>query len=232
MVKTKSKYDSIKYWPENERPRDLMLNKGTEYVSDAVLIAALLGSGTKGKDAVSLGRELLKLFGGLRGLLNANVSEIKKIKGLGEAKTARLIACTELAKRQLQQEIIGKYYINSDKDVYNYLCLSMKDLTEEIFKVIFLNNSSAILSVDVLFKGTVNKAVVYPREVIKKAFETGATAVVFAHNHPCGNLKPSLQDLNITKKLVSACKIVEIETLDHVIISPSGYFSFKREGLL
>lgn len=226
------KNNSIKHWPENERPRDMILKKGTEYVSDAGLIAALLGSGTKGKDAVSLGRELLKQFGGLRGLLNANAADIKRIKGLGEAKIAKLIACSELAKRQLKQEIIGKSYIKSDKDVFDYLSLSMKDLGEEVFKVIFLNNASTILSVDVLFKGTVNKAVVYPRKVIRKAFETGATAVIFAHNHPCGNLKPSKQDLDITRKLVSACNAVEIQTLDHIILSPFGYFSFKRKGLI
>ena len=224
--------NSIKTWPKYERPRELILGKGSQYVSDAGLIAILLGSGTKGKDAVSLGRELLKHFGGLSGLLNAKIIDMKKIKGLGEAKIAKLVACSELARRQLKQEIIGKCYIKSDKDVFDYLSLSMKDLKEEVFKVIFLNSACIILSIDVLFKGTVDKAIIYPREVIKKAIEIGATSVIFVHNHPCGSLKPSRHDLDITEKLVLACNAVDIRTLDHIIVSSFGYFSFKSKGLL
>ena len=138
----------IKSWPKSERPRELLLEKGPEYVSDAGLVAILLRSGIEGKDAVTLGRELLKHFGGLRGLLNANKKDLEEIKGLGTAKIAQLLAATEIAKRQLKEEIIGKTVINGPEDVIEYLSLSMSNLKEEVFKVIYLNSANVVLAAE------------------------------------------------------------------------------------
>ena len=226
--KTKS---SIKTWPKYERPRELLLEKGADHVSDAGLIAILLRSGTRGKDAVSLARDLISHFGGLRGLLNARKSDLEKIKGLGNAKIAQLMAAIEITKRQLKEEIIGKNYIENDKDVIDYLSISMRDLKEEFFKVIYLNKANIILSIDELARGTVDQASIYPREVIKSALDKGARAVIFIHNHHSGSKKPSKFDIDVTKKLISACNTVDITPLDHIIISPYGHVSLKNKGL-
>lgn len=228
--KTK-KTDGIKNWPRSERPRELLLEKGPEYVSDAGLVAILLRTGMKGKDAVSLGRELLEQFGGLGGLLHANRKALEEIKGLGTAKIAQLLAATEIAKRQLKEEIIGKAIINGPEDVLEYLSLSMSNLKEEVFKVIYLNNANVVLAAEDLFKGTVNQSAVYPREIIKKAFELNASGLIFVHNHPSGNLKPSKHDLSLNERLIKACCAVDLTPLDHLIIGPTGHISFKEKGL-
>ena len=221
----------IKGWPRSERPRELLLEKGPEYVSDAGLVAILLRTGIKGKDAVALARELLKHFGGLRGLLNANKTDIEKIKGLGTAKIAQLLAATEIAKRQLEEEIIGKTAINGPEDVLEYLALSMSNLKEEAFRVIYLNSANVVLAAEDLFKGTVNQSAVYPREIIKRAFELNATGLIFVHNHPSGNLKPSQHDLSLNERLIKACRAVDLTPLDHIIVGPTGHISFKEKGL-
>lgn len=221
--------NSIKTWPKYERPREFLLEKGADHVSDAGLIAILLRSGTKGKDAVSLARDLIKYFGGLRGLLSAEKSELEKIKGLGSAKIAQLLAAVEIIKRQLKEDIIGKQYVENDKDVIDYLSLSMRDLKEEFFKVLYLDRANTILEVETIAKGTVNQAVIYPREVMKTAIAKNASAVIFVHNHPAGGTKPSQLDIDITKKLISACRVVDITPLDHIIISQHGHFSLKSE---
>lgn len=217
----------IKSWPKSERPRELLLEKGPEYVSDAGLVAILLRIGVKGKDAVTLGRELLNHFGGLRGLLNANKKDLEKIKGLGTAKIAQLLAATEIAKRQLKEEIIGKALVSGPEDVLEYLSLSMSNLTEEVFKVIYLDGANVVLAADDLFKGTVDHAAVYPRDIIKRAFELNASGLIFVHNHPSGNLRPSQPDLSLKEKLNKACLAVDLAPLDHLIIGPAGYVSFK-----
>jgi len=217
----------IKGWPKSERSRELLLEKGPEYVSDAGLVAILLRIGIKGKDAVTLGRELLTHFGGLRGLLNANKKDLKKIKGLGTAKIAQLLAATEIAKRQLKEEIIGKALVSGPEDVLEYLSLSMSNLTKEVFKVIYLDGANVVLAADDLFKGTVDHAAVYPRDIIKRAFELNASGLIFIHNHPSGDLKPSQPDLLLKEKLNKACLAVDLAPLDHLIIGPAGYVSFK-----
>ncbi|MDY6854684.1 MAG: DNA repair protein RadC [Thermodesulfobacteriota bacterium] len=230
-MKESNKNHGIKSWPRSERPRELLLEQGPEYVSDAGLVAILLRTGIKGKDAVTLGRELLKQFGGLGGLLNANKRDLKKIKGLGTAKIAQLLAATEIAKRQLKEEVVGKKVINGPEDVIEYLSLSMANLKDEVFKVLYLDSAHVVLSAEVLFKGTVDQSAVYPREIIKRAFELNATSLIFVHNHPSGNLKPSQHDLSLNRKLAKACLAVDLTPLDHFIISPRGYLSLKNEGM-
>lgn len=226
---TKSK--GIKYWPKSEQPREILLEKGPEFISDAGLVAILLRTGVKGKDAVTLSRELLNHFGGLRGILNANKKDLEKVKGLGAAKIAQLLAAFEIAKRQLKEELVDNKAIKGPEDVIAYLALSMADLKEEVFSVIYLNSANVILSIEELFKGTVDQSAVYPREVIKRALELNASALIFVHNHPSGDLKPSKQDLSINQKLKNACQAVDITPLDHLLITPTGYLSFKEKGL-
>ncbi len=230
MDETKTNH-GIKSWPKSERPRELLLEKGPEYVSDAGLVAILLRIGIEGKDAVTLARELLKHFGGLRGLLNADKKDLENIKGLGTAKIAQLLAATEIAKRQLKEEIVGKTVINEPEDVLEYLSLSMSNLKEEVFKVIYLNSANVVLAAEDLFKGTVDQSAVYPREIIKRAFDLNASGLIFVHNHPSGSLKPSKHDLSLNEKLVKACRAVDLTPLDHIIIGPTGYFSLKEKGL-
>ena len=223
--------NSIKSWPRHERPRELLLEKGPDHLSDAGLIAILLRSGTKGKDAVSLARDLIKRFDGLRGLLSAKKSDLERIKGLGNAKIAQLMAVIEITRRQLQEEIIGTNYVENDRDVIDYLSLSMRDLKEEFFKIIYLNRANSILSIEDIARGTVDQASIYPREIIKNALDIGASAIIFVHNHPSGSIEPSQRDIDITKRLISACRSVDITPLDHIIVSPYGHLSLKEKGL-
>jgi DNA repair protein RadC len=222
----------IKSWPKSERPREILLEKGPEFVSDAGLVAILLRTGLKGKDAVTLSRELLHHFGGLKGILNANKKELEKVKGLGTAKISQLLAAIEIAKRQLKEGIVGNKPIKGPEDVIEYVSLSMANLKEEIFKVIYLNSANIILAMEDLFKGTVNQSAVYPREVVKRALELNACALIFVHNHPSGDLNPSQQDLSLNEKLIQACLAIDLTPLDHLIISPAGYISFKEKGLI
>ena len=221
----------IKSWPKSERPREILLEKGPEFVSDAGLVAILLRTGLKGKDAVTLSRELLHHFGGLKGILNANKKELEKVKGLGTAKISQLLAAIEIAKRQLKEGIVGNKPIKGPEDVIEYVSLSMANLKEEIFKVIYLNSANIILAMEDLFKGTVNQSAVYPREVVKRALELNACALIFVHNHPSGNTQASEDDVKLTKRLVEAGQIVGIPVLDHIIIGDKNFLSLKREGL-
>jgi DNA repair protein RadC len=218
----------IKDWPKSERPRELLLEKGPEFVSDAGLVAILLRIGIKGKDAVSLGRELIHRFGGLRGLLNTDKKELEKVPGLGPAKIAQLLAATEIAKRQLKEQFVNGIKIHGPEDLIEYLSASTANLKEEVFKVVFLNSANVVLAIEDLFKGTVDQSAVYPREVIKRALELNASGLIFVHNHPSGDLEPSKSDLSLNRKLIEACLAVNLTPLDHLIISPAGYFSIKE----
>jgi DNA repair protein RadC len=205
----------------------LLLERGPEFVSDAGLVAILLRIGIKGKDAVSLGRDLIHRFGGLRGLLNADKKELEKVPGLGPAKIAQLLAATEIAKRQLKEQVVNRIKIHGPEDLIEYLSASMANLKEEVFKVVFLNSANVVLAIEDLFKGTVDQSAIYPREVIKRAFELNASGIIFVHNHPSGDLKPSKSDLSLKQKLIEACLAVNLTPLDHLIISQAGYVSFK-----
>ncbi len=222
----------IKYWPVSERPREVLLEKGPEFVSDAGLLAIILRTGVKGKDAVSLGRELIERFGGLRGILRADRAELQKIRGLGAAKIAQLMAAIEIVRRQLKEDILDRAVIKGPGDVADYLSLTMADRKEEVFRVLYLNSAHMVLTIEDVCKGTIDQSAVYPREVIKGAFDVGASALIFVHNHPSGNLEPSEQDLLLTRKLVEACRAVDLKPLDHVIVGAAGYTSFKERGLL
>lgn len=218
----------IRNWPASERPRETLIEKGSGAVSDAGLIAVLLRSGSKGEDAVALARNMIKKFGGLGPLLHASKQELEKIKGLGSAKIAVIMAAMELARRMANESMLGMECLTSGEEVFRYLKDSMKGLKKEVFKVLYLNNANRILAVENLFEGTVDQSVIYPREVIKRALEIGATGIICAHNHPAGETKPSQHDIELTRKLFRACEAVDIRPLDHVIIADDKHVSIME----
>ncbi len=217
----------IKDWPESERPREMLLEKGPAAVSDAGLIAILLRVGRQGEDAVTLARRLLRQFGGLGPLLHASQCKLAGIKGLGSAKIATLLAAQEIAKRKSTEALAGKDAVRCADDVFGHLATSMKGLKKEVFAVLYLDQANRILAAENLFEGTVDQSAIYPREIIKRAFEIGSTGLIFAHNHPSGDLKPSPEDIAITQKLFRACEAVDLRPLDHLIITDGGYTSIK-----
>ncbi len=231
-VKSEPKFFSIKHWPKNERPRESLLEKGAETVSDAGLLAILLGTGSVRKDAVSLSRELLGTFGGFRGLFSTRPEELMKIKGLGASKTARLLAVFEIAKRHQKERITNKKYVSNDKEVMDYLVTSLRDRRTESFHTIYLNKALAIIDIALIHSGSVDRAAVYPREVLKKALELNASAVIFVHNHPAGTAKPGPEDILLTKKLYAASRALGIKPLDHLIITGDSYISMKAQKII
>jgi len=223
---------SIKFWPAAERPRERLLREGSAHLTDSELLAILIRNGLQGKDAISLGRELLTRFGGLRGLIAASSQELQTIKGLGPAKVAALLAALEIARRQLREEIHGKNIVKDPQSVYDYLISSLRDKKKEIFKVLFLNKANRILGESDMFEGTVDQTMVHPREILRSAIERNATSVILVHNHPSGRTQPSHEDLEMTRKIRAACETAGVIVLDHIIVADNEYFSFNEHQLL
>ncbi len=218
----------IKDWPEGDRPRERLLEKGPEALSDAALLAILLRTGRQGKDAVGLAREMLKAFGGFRGLMSATQEDLFKIKGIGKAKIAQILASMEIVKRQLRQPLARLNVVENPSDLHDYLKASMGPLTREEFRLLYLNRSRHLISEEVLFRGTVDMSVVYPREIVESTLRKKASALILAHNHPTDLPLASDEDIQLTKALVKACWTVDIPILDHVVIGRNSFFSMKR----
>lgn len=218
--------------PEDQRPREKLLNKGSNYLSNEELLAIFLRIGTKNKNAIDLAKELLNTFGGLRGLYNADINSLLKITGLGKAKIAQLLAVIELNKRYLEENIKDRKIIEDSKSIFDYLYLTMRDLDFELFKVIYLNGQNQILNIEDIFKGTITHSHIYTREIIKGALRNSATSIVCVHNHPSGNSTPSDADVEITKKIKDSCESIGIVFQDHIIIGDNQYFSFKDKELV
>lgn len=223
---------AIHAWPEAERPRERLFEKGAPALSDAELLAVLIRNGTRGTDAVALARHLLAKTGGLRGLLASDPRELRKEKGFGPAKAAALLAAAEIIRRALRQEVIGKNVISDPEAVIAYLYASLRDRKKEVFKVLFLDKANRIIDETDLFEGTIDEAAVHPREVIRAALERHATGLVLVHNHPSGRVEPSIADREMTTKLAGACSPVGIKVLDHLIVGGNRYLSFREEGWL
>ncbi|MEM7660049.1 MAG: DNA repair protein RadC [Bacteroidota bacterium] len=221
----------ITQWALEDRPREKLLQRGIDSLTNAELIAILLGTGTKELSALDLGRTLLKEFGGLSEVARANVKELTRIKGIGTAKAIGLVAAFEMGRRKsIELHTFPK--IRSSAEVARYFCGKLEDRTQEIFCVLFLNRNHEIKGEKILFQGGVAATVVDPKIVFKEAVNELASAIIVAHNHPSGNLKASQADIDITRKLHAGGKLLGISLLDHLIISSRGYFSFADEGLL
>ena len=222
---------TISQWPLAERPREKLLLRGADALSDAELLAIFLRSGVAGGTAVDLARDLLADFGSLRGILEADAAEFCRRKGLGEARFALLRAALEIARRHLAQPLEREDCLTRPAQTMNYLRARLRDYENEVFACLMLDNRNRVIAFRELFRGTVDGASVYPREVVKQALRDNAAAVIFAHNHPSGVCEPSQADIRITEKLRDALKLVDIRVLDHVIVG-DGITCLSERGLV
>ncbi|GAA0873546.1 DNA repair protein RadC [Gangjinia marincola] len=224
---------SIKHWALDDRPREKLLQKGKASLSDAELIAILIGSGSRTESAVQLSQRILaKAENNLNVLGKFSVQELMKFKGIGEAKAISIVAALELGKRRAAEDVVKQSKIGSSRDAYHALEPLLSDLPHEEFWIVFLNNSNKILQKEQLSKGGITGTLVDVRLLFKRALELGATALILGHNHPSGNTSPSNEDKKITLKIKEAGEGLDIKVLDHIIVTQTSYFSFADQGLL
>jgi len=226
------KPQKISDWPAEERPRERLLHHGAAGLSDAEILAVLLGRGLIGITAVELGRILMQRFGGLRGILNANPSDLHNVKGIGMAKIAVLLAARECGRRYLKERLRPGALISSPSDSRAFLLASLRDRPHEVFCCLFLDNRHRVLAFDELFRGTIDTAAVYPREIVKQALSRNAAAVILAHNHPSGVAEPSQSDQLITRRIRDALDLVDVRLLDHFVIGDNNCVSLASRGML
>jgi DNA repair protein RadC len=220
---------AISDWPLAERPRERLLAKGAQTLSDAELLAVVLRTGMRGKSAVELGRELLARFKGIAGLFGADLSQVK---GLGPAKRAQFEAAIELARRSIEEGLKEKTVLTSPGAVRDYLKLALGSRQHEVFICVWLDAQHRVTSFEEAFRGTLTQTSVYPREIVKAALAQNAAAVIFAHNHPSGAAQPSQADELLTRNLKEALALVDVKVLDHFIVAGSQAISFAERGLL
>lgn len=221
---------AITDWPTEERPREKMLLRGPQALSDAELLAIFLRTGVKGKSAVDLSRDLLTEFGSLRALLTADKDSFCKSLGLGEAKYAQLQATLEMSRRHLHETLLRGDALSNPDDTRKYLMARLRDYPHEVFAVLFLDNRHRIISLDEMFTGTINGASVHAREIVKRALSHNAAAVILAHNHPSGVAEPSSADRQLTTKLSDALALIDVRVLDHFVIGDGEVVSFAERG--
>lgn len=223
---------AITDWPEGERPREKLLQRGASSLSDAELLAIFLRTGVKGKSAVDLAREMLAQFGSLNQLFAANRKEFCAVHGMGKAKFVQLQAVQEMARRALNEEMQSGDALNSPGAVRDYLQLLLRGREQEVFMAIFLDAQHRVLAAEELFHGTLTQTSVYPREVVKRALHHNAAATIFAHNHPSGVSEPSQSDRLLTDALKQALALVDVRALDHFIVAGTGCLSFAERGMM
>jgi len=223
---------AITDWPVNERPREKLLGRGADALSDAELLAIFLRTGISGKSAVDLARELLTHCGSLSVLCSASERDLCELPGIGQAKYAQLQAVMEMARRALREKIAAGNALNSPSAVRDYLRMKLQALPHEVFVVLFLDAQNRVIGSEELFRGTLTQTSVYPREVVKRALHHNAGAVIFAHNHPSGVAEPSHADETLTQALKQALALIDVRVLDHFIVAGSGVLSFAERGLL
>lgn len=225
--------NSIKTWAEDDRPREKLQLKGKASLSNAELIAILIGSGSRNESAVDLAKRILSFADdNLNALGRLGLKELTAFKGIGEAKAISIITALELGKRRSLSEALKRKKISSSKNAFEILHPVMMDLPHEEFWIIFLTNSNHVLSFKCISKGGLTGTMADVRMIFKEALNLKATGLILAHNHPSGSLKPSNPDKTLTRKLTEAGRIMDIPILDHLIITDSHYFSFADEGML
>ncbi len=223
---------AIKHWPKQEQPREKLFQNGAAVLSTAELLAIFIQSGTKGQTALDISRQLLQKFGGLQPLFQAEKTEICHISGIGKARYVLLQAALELARRYLEESLCDKNVLESSNDVMRFIKSKLKHCKNEVFACLFLDNSFRIISFEEMFKGTLTKTNIYPREIIKRSLELNAAAVIFSHNHPSGDEYPSEADRQLTLKLKRILEQVDVRLLDHIIIAANKTYSFAEHHLL
>lgn len=224
---------SIKFLAEDDRPREKFLLKGKNALSDSELLAIIMGSGSRDETAVELARKILgSVNNNWHQLSLLTIKDLMKFKGVGEVKAITIASSLEIGRRRAAQEIPEKPQISGSLDAYNVLKLHLSDLRTEEFWAVFLNQSNKVIHIAQLTQGGISQSIVDVRVLFKTALEYFSTGIIVAHNHPSGNKKPSTEDINITKKIKDAGNLMNIQLLDHLIITQNAYLSFADEGLL
>jgi DNA repair protein RadC len=225
----------IKFWAEEDRPREKLMKRGIGSLTDSELLAIILGQGTVTQggrlSALDLARQLLATFGSLERIARCKVNELTRIKGIGKAKAISIVACFELGRRKAS-EVHKNLRVTDSKSVANYLQPMLADLDQEVFYVLFLNRNNELQAEQQIFKGGISATIIDPRLVFKEAIAHLSSALIIAHNHPSGSLTPSQADISITRQLKEGGELFGIQVLDHLIISRRGYYSFADEGML
>ena len=233
----------LKDLPPDARPREKLLARGPSALSDVELLAILLRTGIAGKGVLHMAQELLQIpaantdgfgagFNGLAGLLNATADDLKRVKGLGPAKRAEIIAVLELARRAMAQRLQERPVFSDPGAVKHYLQLHLASKAHEVFAVLFLDAQNCLLALEELFRGTLTQTSVYPREVVLRALHHQAASVVLAHNHPSGSVQPSRADESLTHNLRAALALIDVRVLDHIIVAPGETLSMAEKGLM
>jgi len=229
-----ARYQTIKDWPEDDRPREKLLQKGPQALSDTELLAIILrnGNASTGESAIDQARSLLSGFAGFRGIDEAAFSELKKVKGIGPAKIAQIKASLEMARRLGNHKWESGQPLRSSEDVFHHFRHDLEKEKKELFYVILLNNKNKKLREVKISEGSLTASLVHPREVYNPVIRESAAAVIFVHNHPSGDPAPSQEDIEITRRLKQVGEVMGVRVLDHVVIGHDRYFSFSDRGML
>jgi DNA repair protein RadC len=222
---------SVRLWPEDERPRERLITHGPSNLSEAQLLAIIMRNGREGRSAVDLGRELLERFGSLVGIEQAGIKEICEIPGIGKAKAAEIKAAIEIGRRYQKPSLAGESFCSSG-DVAAYYRPRLKDCKKETFRCALLDTKNKIIREEIVSVGSLSGSLVHPRDTFKAAVRESAAAVIFIHNHPSGDTKPSQEDILLTKRLIQAGEMIGIQVLDHIIIGDGNHFSFRDNGMI
>jgi len=232
-VVNQSPHISIKNWAEDDKPREKLISKGVNALSDAELLAIILNKGHWQKSAIELAQDVLRTTASnLCELGKQSVSQLKKIRGIGDAKALAIIAVMELSRRRQASYTVHRKTISNGSDAALYFKPLIGDNPTESFYVMYLNNASKIIRNSCISTGGITNTFADPRVIFKEALELGATHIILCHNHPSGNLKPSISDINITKKIKAAGQLLDITVLDHIIVTEAGYCSMVEEGFI
>ncbi|HEK0909328.1 TPA: DNA repair protein RadC [Pseudomonas putida] len=221
---------NIREWPLDERPREKLLARGAQVLSDGELLAVLLGSGVAGRNVVDLARSLLKRFGGLRAFLEADRAALLREPGIGPVKYAQLQALLEIGRRYLDETIERAPALESPAAVRRYLKSMLRHERCEVFGCLFLDTRHRPVAFEILFRGTIDRASIYPREVVRRSLLHNAAALIICHNHPSGNSAPSQDDVHLTRTLKQALGLIDVRVLDHVIVGDGEPLSMVEQG--
>jgi DNA repair protein RadC len=224
----------IKSWPEGERPREKLLQRGASALSEAELLALIIGSGAAASkmSALDLGRALLAEFGALRQLADASCAELQRVKGMGPAKATSIKAALELSNRYKARPLESLTRFTSPSQVFEHLDLEFRDRRKEYFMALLLDGKNRIIRRAQISEGSLNQSIVHPREVFNVAVRESAAAMILLHNHPTGDPTPSPEDLEVTRRLVEAGELMGIKVLDHIIIGDGTFYSFSERGVM
>ncbi|MFT4099844.1 MAG: DNA repair protein RadC [Burkholderiaceae bacterium] len=223
---------SLRDWPASERPRERLIAEGTARLTDAELLAVFLRTGVPGRHVIDLARQTLARFGSLHALLTSGIGEFCEVDGLGPAKWAVLQASVEMTRRSLAEQLRDRDALTTPRAVRDFLSLWLRDRPHEVFAVLFLDSQHRLLAAEELFRGTLNQAAVYPREVARRALQLNAAALILAHNHPSGVAQASAADRLLTDRLKATMAALDIPVLDHLIIAGNASLSFAEKGWL